>query len=235
MAILDYALSIQELGKFLTSSIPSNYEGEDSSRVSTINSSHPFLAGKFTPVFTMSPYTSTDARYVFDFSRSDDRPVLGDVFSFRYERYGTPYARGATSAFTPNQYLIQFQDSAGNTIGGIRQAPSSSVTTASARSYVLVAGTNTYTLAGSTLYPDNYGGAGDSHVISCQVTASLITISVYAASAAETLAGTPPALVYSLTCDNTSLAYGAPAKMRWDFSHGTATSTTYVYLSLIHI
>ena len=214
MAILEYAMRIQELTKY-------GNAGSANGIVATAPSNHPFILGNFDAFMDYDAYTTVAGKYTFNFSADANKPVNGDVFGFRYSRicYSN---NGETSNQTANQWIFQFLDASGNTLGGLRHNATIQNITAKARGYELVAGSTVVAIAGSILFPYT---TCDDYAITCSVTTSTITVSMYRADNTASLAGSAMSLIGTVSNSNSTLSYGPVASMKITPCIGTATGS----------
>lgn len=223
MAILDYALNIMNMIKHAVI-LPEVYEAN----IAPAN--HPYLRGEFQSIAVdPTSYSTLTGRYYWDFATDPAKPVLGDRFGFRYSRIPN-YDNRANYAGTNygNQWIIEFQDAAGITVGGLRTA----ATAVSSRNpdsygYTLVAlgdTTAAQAIPGAQAFHYAWYGVAD-YVIECTVTATEITVSFFSATPANSLLGIPPTLIATVTAPNTVGAKGAVSRMR--FTPPTNSATTY--------
>lgn len=219
MAVLDYAPSIQDLTKFATEVIGST---SGVNITGTPAENHPYLMGTWPPFMNMDTDTSTEGRYLFDFSASPDKPVLGDTFSFRFSRVMAGLNNN-TGIPTSRKWLFQFKDAAGNTIGGLRQALSPGDITPIAKSYEFVAGTTIVNVTGANFYGSD---VQSDYAITCSVTASTITLAIYRNNNAASLAGSTMTLLSTVSMSNTALNYGPVSQMRIGPNHAIGTNTS---------
>ena len=222
MAILDYARSIQDMTKFGPSGMATYYE-----KWATVDTAHPFLLGTYPPFQDTVAHTLVEGRYAFDFSADAAKPVLGDVFGFRYSRL-VAYVGWSGQPQTPQQWLFQFKDAAGNTIGGLRHSATSTTQIPQGRSYELVAGSTIVTIAGNVIFDQTLGL--QDYGITCMVSASTITVAMYRNTVAQSLTGASLSLVNSVTMSNTALNYGPVAVMK--ITPNVATTSTVSYPDL---
>lgn len=218
MAILEYARTIQELSKFNSGGLPHHY-----TYYASIPSTHSILQGKYSCFQDFNAYTSIEGRFAFDFSASPDKPVLGDVFGFRFSRC-TGYKVDSNSTPTANQWIYQFKDASGNTIGGLRQSSVVSSSRSETRTYQLMAGGTSVSISGETLYGST---SISDYAITCEVTAAEIVVSMLYANNEDSIEANPMSLIASVTADNSTLNYGPVEVMK--ITPNIATSTAVVY------
>ena len=213
MAILDYGITLDAMSKYMT-------VGPESVGTITVASGHPFFTGVF-PVYMVglggNNYSSLNPKWIWDFSAAPGKPVLGDTLAFRWSLLACnvvdQFGNGASYA---NQYLIQFVDASGNVIGGLRHTESTATANAGGfRSYYLAANGTTeakVSISGALLFPVT--SSVNDFVITCNVTSTQITVSLYRNTPAESLANTPPTLIATITAAHANTR-GAPAQMKF--------------------
>lgn len=194
MAVLDFGRTIADMRKHLVGGIM------NTNAASYTLPAHKFLHGFFMnyqPI-AVAAVGALDGLDVWDFASDPNKPVEGDVFSFRFTRYcvtNSPNG-GAQRAL---QWLVQFVDSAGKTVGGVRQTNSTDNNQADAKGWELVAIGSTNDIKTIDLqYCANRYGFTD-YVISCEVTATQTIVTFATAGNTDSIAGNPATVRYAAT------------------------------------